>query len=174
MLDRSAFWQAPQMTGLSGEGLEIRVLAPVPQLMVSGDLTAFCAAHALPAPVGLLGAVGLPHYALRLARSRMLVVGQTADHAAAGWQEGAATTPMTGALAVVEIAGPNRMEVFARATAIDPRAGSPSAALHFAGVTAALCEASTGLRLHLDRGMVPYLLDWITATGLVTAPASQP
>ncbi len=166
MLDRSGFWPAPEVTALSGEGLTVRLLPPVPQVMVSGDLAALCAAHQLTAPVGLLSHVDQPRHALRLARNRMLVVGMTMDHAAGGWSDGVAVTPMTGALAVVEMAGPNRMQVFARASAIDPRSESPSAALHFAGVNAALCRTSDTLRLHLDLGLVPYLMDWIAATGL--------
>ena len=117
-------------------------------------------------PVGLLGSVVPPRYALRLARRRMLAVGVTQDHAASGWAEDTATTPMTGALAVLQISGPRRMELFARASAIDPRAGSHSAALNFAGVTAALCQDDAGLRLHVDRSLVPFLFDWIAATGL--------
>lgn len=166
MLDRSGFWPAAGLEMLSGEGLTARVLPPVPQLMVSGDLAAFCEAQKLAAPLGLLAEVSLPRYALRLARQRMLVVGLTLDHAACGWTEGLAITPMTGALAVVEMAGPDRMALFARASAIDPRGASPSAALQFAGVTAALCSTAESLRLHLDRGLVPYLMDWIAATGL--------
>jgi hypothetical protein len=166
MLDRSTFWPAPGLTVLTGEGLAVTLLPPVPQLMVSGDLPVFCRAHGLPAPVGLLAEVTLPRHALRLARNRMLVVGDEVDNAAAGWIDGAAVTPMTGALGVVEIAGSNRMQVFARASAIDPRGQSPSAALQFAGVTAALCQTADALRLHLDRGLVAYLMDWIAATGL--------
>jgi len=168
MLDRAAFWPPAPAAGteLRGEGLTLRLLPPVPQLMVSGDLAAFCAEHDLPAPVGLLGLVDRPRHALRLARSRMLAVGLTADHAAAGWQDGIATTPMTGALAVLHISGPQAMQVFARATAIDPRAPGPCAALLFAGQTAALCRDDDGLRLHIDRGLAAYVLDWVAATGL--------
>ena len=61
---------------------------------------------------------------------------------------------------------PQATELFARASAIDPRGQSPSAALQFAGVTAALCQTADALRLHLDRGLVAYLMDWIAATGL--------
>ena len=73
---------------------------------------------------------------------------------------------MTGALAVLHIGGANAMEVFARATAIDPRAPGPSAALLFAGQIAALCRDPQGLRLHIDRGLTAFVLDWIAATGL--------
>lgn len=167
MLDRSAFWSiAPE--SLSGPGLTVRVLPPVPQVMVSGDLDAFLARHGLPAAGGLLAETSDSRYALRLARNRMLVVGLDLPPQAAGWADGCATTPMTGALAVVEITGPDAMALFARGTVVDPRSASPSAALIFAGVTLVASRHDTALRLHLDRGLVPYLMDWIAATDLVT------
>lgn len=166
MLDRSGFWPAAvgPLASLQGEGLSVHVLPPVPQVMVSGDLAAFCVAEALPALAGLLAQVTAPRYTLRLARNRMLAVGTGLDHAAAGWADGVATTPMTGALAVLEISGPKAMDLFARASAIDPREQSPCAALSFAGVTSVLYRFDTKLRLHLDRGLQTYMLDWIVAT----------
>ena len=168
MLDRSGFWPAPSTPDarLVGDSLDVRLLPPLPQVMVSGDLTGFLARHDLSPAVGLLAPVTQPRYALRLARNRMLAVGVAQDHAASGWAEGVATSPMTGALAVLQISGQRRMDLFARASAIDPKAGSPSAALNFAGVTAALCQDDEGLRLHVDRSLVSYLFDWITATGM--------
>lgn len=168
MLDRSGFWPAPPAPDarLEGDGLSLRLLPPMPQVMVSGALDRFLAAHALGPAAGLLQPVSPPRYALRLARHRMLAVGITMDHAAAGWSDGIAMTPMTGALAVIEITGTNAMGLFARASGIDPRRKSASAALDFAGVTAALCRCNNGLRLHVDRSLVPYLLDWAGATGL--------
>jgi hypothetical protein len=168
MPDRSGFWPAPPAPDarLEGEGLSVRQLPPVPQVMVSGATDRFLAARGLGPAVGLLGQVTPERYALRLARHRMLVAGVRQDHETAGWQDGVATTPMTGALAVLEIAGPNGMALFARASAIDPRLSSASAALDFAGVHAALCRVEGALRLHVDRGLVPYLFDWIAATGM--------
>lgn len=167
MPDRSGFWFAPPNNDavLKGDGLLVRLLPPVPQVMVSGDLGKFLAAHDLGPAAGLLGQVAPPRYALRLARHRMLAVGIPQDHASAGWADGVATTPMTGALAVLHISGDNGMALLARASAIDPRSESPSAALTFAGVQAVLCRHENDLRLHVDRGLVPFLLDWIRATG---------
>lgn len=171
MLDRSGFWPAPQPseTTLTGEDLIVRLLPPVPQVMVSGTIDRFCEIHGLGAAAGLLAPVALPRYALRLARHRMLAVGISQDRAAAGWAEGVATTPMTGAIAVVEILGARALQLFARASAIDPGACSPSAALIFAGHPAAICRSADGLRLHIDRGLVTFLFDWIAETGVVAA-----
>jgi tRNA U34 5-carboxymethylaminomethyl modifying GTPase MnmE/TrmE len=94
-------------------------------------------------------------------------VGAFSGTGAAAWADGAATTPMTGALAVIEISGPAAMEIFARASAVDPSVNSACAAVSFAGVTGALCRCDGNLRLHLDRGLVPYMLDWISSTRLV-------
>lgn len=167
MLDRSAFWsEAPD--SFSGPGLTVRVLPPLPQLMVSGDLDGFLARHSLPPSAGLLVETSGSRYALRLARNRMLVVGLELPPEAAGWADGCATTSMTGGLAVIEVTGHDAMALFARGTAVDPRSASPSAALIFAGVTLVASRLDTALRLHLDRGLVPYLMNWIGAIDLVT------
>ena len=171
MPDRSDFWTTPT-EALTGEGISVRLLPPVPQVMVSGDLDGFAAAHGLPPPAGLLAEVTGARYTLRLARSRMLAVGVELDPASAGWVDGAALTPMTGALAVVEIAGENAMALVARGTAVDPRRPSASAALMFAGFNSVLYRHDGVLRLHLDRSLVPYLMDWCAATDLFRAPTA--
>ena len=167
MLDRSTFWaEAP--VSLSGPGLVVRVLPPVPQVMVSGDLDGFLARHALPPAGGLLARMSGGRYALRLARHRMLVSGMARAPDAAVWVEGCALTPMTGALAGIEITGPDAMALFARGTAVDPAGNSPSASLSFAGIPLSAHFEADALRLHLDRGLVAYLMGWIAATDLIT------
>lgn len=164
MLDRSAFWPV-QPRRLTGKDLSVALLAPVPQVMISGDLDAACTAFDLPAPVGLLGQTVGSRAAIRLARYRMLAVGVTLSHANAGLRERFATTPATGSLAVLQIDGARSAELLARATAVDFIAGSPSAALQFAGMTAVLYRHDAGMRLHLDRGLVDYAFDWVQASG---------
>lgn len=169
MLDRSTFWTASgAFPALQGEGLSVSLVPSLPQVMVSGDFAGFCRREALPEPVGLLGETTGARYSLRLARNRMLAVGVDCDHAGAGWQENAAITPMTGALAVLEIAGPRQMELFSRGSAIDPRSRSASAALQFAGVTVSLYRHEATLRLHIDRGLIAYLQSWLVETELFT------
>lgn len=165
MPEPSTLWSVPPAE-LVAPGLALRPLPPLPQALVSGDLDGFLARHAMPPALGLLAAASGPRYALRLARNRMLAVGVAFAPEAAGWADGVAVTPMTGAYAVLEIAGPRAMDLVQRGTAIDPRSASPGAALVFAGVDAVLYRHGAGLRLHLDRGLQPYLLSWAAATGL--------
>lgn len=164
MLDRAPFWPV-QPRQMSGDGITVTLLDPVPQLRISGDLAAACAALDLPAPVGLMEQVNTPRGAIRLARARMLAVGITQPHAEAGLRDGFAVTPATGALAVLQIDGPRTNDLLARGTALDLRAGSPSASLLFAGIGAVLYRAGDSVRLHLDRGLVDYALDWVQASG---------
>lgn len=168
MLDRAKFWTptAPVGTQLTGDGITVRLLPAIEQVMLSGDLTAGLARFDLSESLGLMAQASGPRYALRLARGRVLIVGAGVTPSAAGWQDGVATTPMTGALAVFEISGPMAMELLARATAIDLRKPSPCAALNFAGVTSILYQHEAGLRLHLDAGLAPYMLDWMRESGL--------
>lgn len=170
MLDRSAFW-AEMPDTMAGPGLGVQVLPPLPQLMVSGDLNRFLAAHDLPPAGGLLAQTTGNRFALRLARNRMLVVGVNLEPKAAGWADGCATTPMTGGLAVVQITGPDAMALFARGTAVDPACASPSAALTFAGIAVIAYCHDGALRLHLDPALLPYLMSWIGATDLVSPTA---
>lgn len=167
MIDRAAFWTAPQAYGQGVEfaDLQVRVLPVMPQIMISGDLAAGLARFGLHDSLGLMGQASGDCYALRLARGRALVVGAAIEASAGGWKDGVALTPMTGALAVLEITGANALELMARATAVDLRLASPCAALSFAGVTSILYRHDDALRLHLDAGLVPYMLDWITASG---------
>lgn len=167
MLDRSAFWTAPAVygQGVDFADLQVRLLPVIPQIMISGDLEAGLARFGLQESLGLLGQTAGARYALRLARGRALVVGADLEAAQGGWQDGVALTPMTGALAVLEITGAQAMELVARASAVDLRLASPCAALSFAGVTSILYRHEEALRLHLDAGLVPYMLDWIAACG---------
>lgn len=168
MLDRGDFWSAPAApdASLTAPGLQIRLLPALPQIMLSGDLAAGLARFGLTETFGLMGEASGPRYALRLARGRVLIVGEGCENAPAGWQDGVASTPMTGALAVLEINGPRAPELLARATAIDLRKASPCAALNFAGVTSVLSRHDGAIRLHFDRGLTTYMLDWCRSCGL--------
>ena len=115
---------------------------------------------------GLLGIVSGTTYALRMARDRMLVVTGAGDPLVPGWNdEGYAVTPMSGALAVIEISGPNALHVIKRSTVIPTSAPGRCAAISFAGVTVCLYrfEQEATFRLHVDRGLAPYLWHWFEA-----------
>lgn len=169
MSDLASIWAAPAAPGslsLDLDGLRLRELPDLPQTLVSGDLAAFLRAEGLAPAAGLLGRAEGERYAVRLARDRLLAVGIEPEPQAAGWRDGHALTPIGGALAVLEVAGPRWPAFFARATAIDPQAGSPSAAFLLAGTLSAILYRHGGddrLRLHLDRSLLPFFHDWLTA-----------
>lgn len=162
MLDRSAFWTLPG-DRLDLPGLTVQALPAQPQTLVSGDLDGFLSARGLPPAIGLLGPAQGEVAAIRLARHRMLVLGLDTPPEAPAWVQGCALTPMTAGLAVLDITGPRAMEWAARGTAIDLRHPSPSAALLFAGIPAILYRRDAALRLHIDRSLLAYVLDWTGA-----------
>ncbi|MDR7127210.1 hypothetical protein [Pseudotabrizicola sp. 4114] len=168
MLDRAPFWSPPHPVGttLRGDGIAVTLLPTVPQIMASGDIAAALGHFGVREAAGLLGLADGESYTLRLARNRILIAGRDLPHAGQGWQDGFALSPMSGALAVICIDGPRHMELFARGSAVDPKIQSPCAALSFAGVTCAICRHGDGLRLHIDRGLATYFLDWAKATPL--------
>lgn len=160
MPDRGRFWTSgPEL--FDTPVLTARLLRPAPMLMISGDLAAARACYALPAPGGLLSHQTGETYALRLSRDRMLIIGHDLPEAEAGWDGQAALTPMPGAYAIVALDGPAVPDLLARSTAVDLDRESPSAAIGFAGITALLCRHDTGTRLHVERGLAPYLIGWV-------------
>lgn len=162
VLDRGEFWPEPADFAQDIPGLSVRDLPELPQAYVSGDLAAFCAAHDLPAPLGLLGQARGERYTVRLARQRLLVVGLEPEP---GWNPGGwGVTPMGAGLAVVAVTGPRWREFFARATPIDPDAGSASAVFLLGdGLSVILSrhDAPDNLRLHIARAMLPALHAWL-------------
>ena len=167
MLDRGDFWSpaADALAGIDTPRLRVRLLPALAQLMISGDLGKALAQQGLSGTIGLMEEAQGEVYMVRLARNRALLVGQAASAEASGYADGLASTPMTGALAVLELSGPNSFEAVQRASAIDFRKASPCAALNFAGVTSILYRKGDVLRLHLDRGLVPYMMDWLRSCG---------
>lgn len=161
-----------ETAALVGKGIQARSLSGLSQHLVSGNLGAFAKAYTLGEGVGALGlATGTP-YAARMARDRLAVVGLDDAALRPGWHEaGFAVTPMSGALHVFEFSGPRVMDLVERAAIIDPENPGPSAAVSFAGVTSCLYryDNEETLRLHLDRGLAPYLWSWCVAQPLFQA-----
>ena len=149
---------------VDSDTLRIRAIGGLEQRLVSGDLEAWAQASGISG--GGVGAGGIAHgnrYMVRIARDRALAVSETPLEIAPGWHgEGFAVTVLNAGLHVFEISGRGAEELLARATTLDTSDASPSAALSFAGVQAlAYRHGGPGtVRVHVDRGLAPYLWEW--------------
>lgn len=158
-------WRAATM---QTPGLVIRSLTGFTQYLVSGDLAAWSRRTDMDdAAVGALSVARGERYALRIARDRILAVSETPFGIAPGWHAaGFAVSTFDAGLHMFEIEGPDMSSLFARATTLDPKGETASAALLFAGANA-LCYRhghADRLRLHIDRALAPYLWRWLEQT----------
>jgi sarcosine oxidase gamma subunit len=129
------------------------------QLLISGNLAAALATFE-PAPVSVgLWQIAPTGGAIRIARDRALLVAAQALAAPAGWQAaGWVATDASDAYRVIEIAGSALRAIVAEAVSADLDAGSPSAAILFAGVPALLYRTGeTRARLHVEAALAPYV-----------------
>lgn len=133
------------------------------QMLLSGDLGAARAALAPAAAEAGLWQVAGGDALVRIARDRALLVTARPLDAPAGWSPGGwAASPADDAWAVFELAGESARAVCAQATSADLEAGSPSAALLFAGVACLLYRIAPDIaRLHVESGFAPYLWRWL-------------
>ncbi len=150
---------------LSKGSISVRTLGGLSQLLVSGDLAAWSKASRLAGEGVGAGAIASgDKYMVRIARDRLLAVGEQSFPVAAGWHAaGFAVTVMDAGLHVFEIEGPDLDRLIARGTALDPGTASPSASILFAGVGALFYRFGNPdrARLHVDRGLAPYLWEWL-------------
>ncbi|CDX14029.1 conserved hypothetical protein [Mesorhizobium plurifarium] len=150
---------------LSKGGVGVRTLGGLNQLLVSGDLAAWSKACGLAGEgVGAGAIANGDKYIVRIARDRLLAVGEQPFPIASGWDAaGFAVTVMDAGLHVFEIEGPDLDRLIARGTALDPEAASPSASILFAGVGVLFYRFGNPdrARLHVDRGLAPYLWEWL-------------
>lgn len=150
---------------LNKDGVTVRTLGGLKQLLVSGDLAAWSKASGLAGEGVGAGAIASgDKYLVRIARDRLLAVGEQPFPTASGWHAaGFAVTVMDAGLHVFEIEGPDLDRLIARGTALDPEAASPSASILFAGVGVLLYRFGNPdrARLHVDRGLAPYLWEWL-------------
>ena len=150
---------------LNKDGVTVRMLGGLEQLLVSGDLAAWSKASGLAGEGVGAGAIASgDKYLVRIARDRLLAVGEQPFPIASGWHAaGFAVTVMDAGLHVFEIEGPDLDRLIARGTALDPEAASPSASILFAGVGVLLYRFGNPdrARLHVDRGLAPYLWEWL-------------
>lgn len=161
---------------LDAPGIAVRTIAGLTQTMVSGDLAAAARRAGVDAEgVGALGLASGERYSVRLARDRLLVVCVGDGLLADGWHEdGYAVSGMSAALEIFELTGPLSREIVKRATTLCHVGPSPCAAAIFAGVTACVYRFGDEetVRVHLDRGLAPYLWDWLRAQTNAMAPAA--
>jgi hypothetical protein len=165
MLDHAKKWtEIPdwETATIEGRGLFVRTVNGLSQHLVSGDIEGFRRAFGLPDFVGGLGQASGERYAARMARDRALVIG--VEDLAAGWHDtGVAVTKMNSALHVFEVSGKSALDLVERGAVMDAGDAGPNSATVFAGVITSLYRhgSATTLRLHVDRGLAPYLWAWI-------------
>jgi hypothetical protein len=138
----------------------VRARTGLGQTLVSGDLEAALKALAPGAPlVGFCGrAPDGPH---ALPRDRALLVTLAPLGAADGWREGFCATTVDDGWAVVEVEGPDAPLVLIQGTAADLSAGSPSAAVLFAGERCLIARTVGGFRLHVEAPWLEALMTWL-------------
>ena len=150
---------------LNKDGVTVRTLGGLSQLLISGDLTAWSKAWGLAGEgVGAGAVVHGDKYLVRMARDRILAVGDQPFRIAAGWHEaGFAVSVVDAGLRVFEIEGPGLTALVARATMLDPGHASRSASVLFAGINVLFYRFGNAdrARLHIERGFAPYLWEWL-------------
>lgn len=149
--------------GIARDGWSARPVPMLSQVLVSGDISEARRIHApQAAEAGLWSIATGDPYLVRLARDRVLIVSSEPLAIPLGWNGGWAASPAGDAFFVVDIEGPSMRAVVAEATGADLDAGSPSAALLFAGVNTILYRmAEDRARIHVEAGFAPYLWRWL-------------
>jgi len=154
-------------------GIAIRNVVGLSQYMVSGKLEAVARRVGVSGEgVGALGLASGARYSVRLARDRLLIVAAEDGLLEPGWHDdGYAVTGMSAALEIFELTGPLSLDIVKRATTLALTGPSPSAVTLFAGVAASVYrfEDEQKIRVHLDRGLAPYIWEWLE-TSLKVAP----
>jgi hypothetical protein len=166
MLDLSTRWPAEpdwQCELLNRHSLSMRRLHGMDQLLVSGDLDVW---HRRLGVEGSRGApvtkAGAGAYTVRIASDRLLAISISAFEASAGWhEEGFAVTRVGSALCLLELTGADVDTLMERATSSDARSGSRSAAIFFAGIQAIAYRKGGALRLHVDRALAAFVVQWV-------------
>ena len=154
--------RAPEGIVIDRPGVRVRAHAGLGRTLISGDLEAAVATLAPGAPMlGLFALAPDGPHALRIARDRALLVTPEPLRAADGWRDGWCATSIDDGWAAVEVAGDDAPFTLMQGTSADPAAGSPSAAVLFAGLRCLLVRTEAGFRLHLERPWLEALLAWL-------------
>lgn len=144
-------------------GFAVRALTGIGQTLVSGDCEAAFRAIAPGAPtLGLFESVpeAAAAYALRIAHDRALIVTPAPLALEDGFRDGFCVTHMDDGYAALIIEGDGAPLVLMQGCAEDLSAGSPSAAVLFAGFRVLLARTEAGFRLHVERSWAEALLTW--------------
>jgi heterotetrameric sarcosine oxidase gamma subunit len=130
-------------------GLTVCVLDPVSQLLVSGGLAL------VPNTVE-----GSDPCRIWLAPNRCLIVAEVSPAPA---PDAPFVSDVTDGLAMFEIAGPRAADIIAMGCTIDQNALAPGRAAQtvLAGVKAILYGQGAAVRLHVERPLARFLLDWL-------------
>lgn len=174
MLDLGPRWSPPPDWGkarIARAGLDLRPLAGLRQVMLSGDLAAGLAALCPGArPKGPHDPDPADPYAIRIAADRaLLVTAGPLDAVPPGhsaWHEaGFALTDLSAAMIACAVGGPEAPALLARGTGVDLTAAPPAtgggAAILLAGARVLAYRHGEGLRLHVARSIAPHLWRWL-------------
>ena len=168
--DRSKFWAASPdwaTAEIRRDDWRARPVLGLGQVLVSGRIAAAIEALAPGAPeTGLWGVVEGKSHVVRIARDRALIVSAGPLTVEPGWCDGWAATPADDVYAVLEIGGAGLSTLVAEAASADLDAGSPSAAIMFAGIACLLYRTGqTTARLHVERPLATYVWHWLESRG---------
>lgn len=162
---RKSAWPPARRTDgslLDRPRLFARALTGPGHALVSGDLVAAIAALAPGAPLlGLYAPAPEGAHALRIARDQALLVTPAAIAAADGWRDFFCATSVDDGWAAVDVTGADAASALAQGTSADLSAGSPSAAVLFAGLRCLLLRIDGGFRLHVELPWLETLLTWL-------------
>lgn len=169
MLDRGSFWTpAPEPdAGFATPSLRVDIVPGLHQLLVSGAPAAVggLLGKTVPSPVGFNDVALGDTYGAALARDRMLIVSDHPLAIAEGWDAalGVAATVLDDAWTVLDLQGEHLDDLVSMATTIDRGEPTASSALLFASTACVAYRHKTPatLRVHVERPLAPFLLDWI-------------
>ena len=139
----------PVVASIEGNGIAVRVVDVDGQFLVSGE----------DMPANTID--GDERYAVWLAPGRRLAVGNAAP-------DGEFVSDVSDGFVVIDISGPRTDEMLAMASPLDPALLVPGrcAQTLFAGVKIVLYRHAAALRMHVERPLAAWLLDWLRqATG---------
>jgi heterotetrameric sarcosine oxidase gamma subunit len=137
----------PVAASIDGNGVSVRVVDVAGQFLVSGvEMPANTIEGDLP-------------YSVWLAPGRRLTVGRAVA-------DGEFVSDVGDGFIVIDISGPRADEILAMASPLDPAVltSGRCAQTLFAGVKIVLYRHAGALRLHVERPLAAWLLDWLRQT----------